>query len=163
MNLTELYETYFVRLTEVANRWVSMEDAQDITQDVFVALWEKRDDLSGLKDAYAYAYTAVRNRCLDRLRHEAYIREYTDRAWALIVDTINMETPASYIYFKETQRNIARAIENLPNRSRQVFMLSREQGLKYTNIAETLGISVNTVENHMSLALARLRKAILAA
>ena len=163
MNITELYKTYFTQLTETACRWVPMEDARDITQDVFLILWERREKLSDLTDIYAYAYAAVRNRSLDRLRHEAYIREYTNRAWALIVDTINMENPAHYIYFKETQRAIACAVDRLPRRCRQVFMLSREQGMRYNNIADTLGISVNTVENHISLALARLRQALLVA
>ena len=81
----------------------------------------------------------------------------------MIVDTINMENPAHYIYFKETQYAIARAVDRLPRRCRQVFMLSREQGMRYNNIADTLGISVNTVENHISLALARLRQALLVA
>lgn len=163
MNITELYKTYSTQLTETACRWVPMEDARDITQDVFLILWERREKLSDLTDIYAYAYAAVRNRCLDRLRNEAYIREYTNRAWALIVDTINMETPTNYIYFKETQRTIARAVDRLPRRCRQVFMLSREQGMRYNNIADTLGISVNTVENHISLALARLRQVLLVA
>lgn len=163
MNFTELYQTYYCQLTEVANRWVPEEDARDMVQDVFLALLEKPELLHTLADVYAYVYTAVRNRCLDRLRHDAYRREYANRAWALIVDTINLETPATLLHYRETRLRIIQAIDRLPRRSRQVFMLSREQGLKYHAIATTLGISVNTVENHMALALARLRKAIPAA
>ena len=65
MNITELYKTYFTQLTETACRWVPMEDARDITQDVFLILWERREELSDFTDIYAYAYAAVRNRCLD--------------------------------------------------------------------------------------------------
>ena len=163
MNFTELYQTYFSRLTEAACRWVSPDDARDITQDVFVTLLEKEQLMNSLTDVYAYAYAAVRNRCLDRLRHEACRREYANRAWALIADTISMETPAAYVHYKETRQRLTHAINQLPQRCRQVFILSREQGLKYDCIASQLGISVNTVENHMSLALARLRKAVPAA
>lgn len=157
MDYAQLYKDYFPRLVQVATIWLSREDAEDIVQDVLVRLWERRESLQFLSDPYSYAHAAVRNRCLDHLRHQAYVREHRHGVWAALRLACDLETPAVRAEYHELEQHLGQAVQQLPMRCRMVFMMSRYDGLHNDEIARRLGISSNTVECHITSALSRLR------
>lgn len=162
MDYSELYKTYFPQLVMVASRWLSKEDAEDLVQDVMVRLWVRRDTMKYLTDFFPYALTAVRNRCLDHLKHLTYVREYEHTASANLRMAIDMENPMTRMEYCEFEKKVNMAVSSLPTRCRTVFMMSRYEDKKYDEIATELGISLNTVENHMTSALCKLRNVLLA-
>lgn len=143
------------RLCKYAFRYVrSREAAEDIVQEVFVHLWERGDELQ-LRDPLPYLYRAVHNRALSYLRHE----QVHDR-WQARVQL--GPAPAAEGAHVEVERAdlsgaLDRAIADLPERCRQVFAMSREQGLTHGEIARILGLSVKTVESHVWRAITTLR------
>lgn len=138
------------------------EDAENVVQDVFVVLWEKKDELELSCTLTTYLFTLVKNRCLNYLRHKLIEEEFnTQMKEELGFKLYALESlEYSYPSEKELQAVIQRALDALPERCREVFIKSRIEGLKYKEISEELGISVNTVENHIVTALKKLRVAL---
>jgi len=132
-----LYALHFVEDVDVA---------EDIVQEAFVALWERREEV---RDIRSYLYASVRNGCLTCLRKRS---GYTKTAIEDI-PAEELEDMAS----KEAR--LWSAIDALPDRRRQILLLAKRDGLKYEEIARQLNISVNTVRNQMSKALAALKEA----
>lgn len=157
MDFSELYTNYFNRLVQIASTWNSREDAEDIVQDVLVRLWERRESLAFVHDTYVYALAAVRHKCMDRLRHLTYVREHQRGVWSSVRLACDLETPATQTEYRELEYHVDRLVEQLPQRCRAVFMMSRYDGKHNVEIARELGIAVNTVECHITAALSRLR------
>jgi RNA polymerase sigma-70 factor (ECF subfamily) len=134
---------------------LSEEDAENIVQDIFVMLWEKRDVLDVKVNLVSYLFVLVKNKCLDFLKHQtigrAFSQEYIVKQQAL--EELN------YIFFSEEdiEEVLNKAINSLPERCREIFIKSRLEGKKYKEIASELDISVNTVENQMSIALKKMK------
>ncbi len=106
-----------------------------------------------------YLFTLVKNRCLNFLRHKLIEEEYNAQMKEELGFKLYALESMEYSYHseKELQEIIQRALDTLPERCREVFIKSRIEGLKYKEISEELGISVNTVENHIVTALKKLR------
>lgn len=150
MNFSDLYLTYYSKLVRFAKEFVQHEeDAENITQDVFTDLWEKRDFITHIENMNAYLFRLVRNRCLDYLRHKVFEQRY--------MESLQLSCEEEAVEDHDTEILIRAAINSLPQRCRDIFLLSRVEGLKYREISEHLGISVNTVECQMGIALKKLR------
>lgn len=135
------------------------EDVENIVQDVFLVFWEKKDELELSCTLTTYLFTLVKNRCLNFLRHKLIEEEYNAQMKEELGFKLYALESMEYSYHseKELQEIIQRALDTLPERCREVFIKSRIEGLKYKEISEELGISVNTVENHIVTALKKLR------
>jgi RNA polymerase sigma-70 factor (ECF subfamily) len=164
-NFEEIYLYYFPRLLRFAREYViSQEDAENIIQDVFLLLWEKRDDLQIHISLTSFLFTLIKNRCIDHLRRktnveqgkkqlqENYFLELKMKLYSL--EALNQ----SIISDENIEKIITNAIDSLPPKCREIFLLNKMEGKKYREIAEDLNISVNTVENQMSIALRKLRE-----
>ena len=150
MNYSELYLTYYSKLVRFAKEFVIQEeDAENITQDVFIILWENRDFIEHIDNMNAYLFRLVRNKCLDYLKHKVFEQRY--------VESVQTSYEVDVVEDNDTEILIRAAINSLPKRCRDIFLLSRVEGLKYKEISEQLGISVNTVECQMGIALKKLR------
>lgn len=150
MNFSELYLTYYSKLVRFAKEFVIQEeDAENITQDVFIILWENRDFIERIDNMNAYLFRLVRNKCLDYLKHKVFEQRY--------VESVQTSYEVDVVEDNDTEILIRAAINSLPKRCRDIFLLSRVEGLKYKEISEQLGISVNTVECQMGIALKKLR------
>lgn len=152
----KIYVTYFARMYRFAKEYVLFdEDAENIVQDVFLLLWEKREVLEVQVSLVSYLFSLVKNRSLDHLRHQIVAEEYRQELGAklssleMMNDTVGSD--------ENIERIVTAAIDKLPERCREIFIKSRVEGKKYREIADELQISVNTVENQMSIALKRLR------
>ena len=129
--------------------------AREITQEVFINLWEKRESIDLSKPVKTYLSTSVRNKCLNYLRdNKKFNKEILDLE-GLLTDKIYMQPDR--LVESEIIEKISIAIEDLPVRCREIFILSRQENLKYQEIADRLEISVKTVETQMSKALQHMR------
>lgn len=140
------------------------EDAENITQDVFADLWEKRDSIDYIDNMNAYLFRLVKNRCLDYLKHKIFEQRYVENVqisfeieWGIKLQSLDRFSVSDISEENDMEISIRTAIDSLPKRCRDIFLLSRMEGLKYKEISERLGISVNTVECQMSIALKKLR------
>ena len=136
-----------------ANRIVQNQaTAEDLVQDCLIKLWEQKDRLQA-GSIEGYFATMVRNKSIDFLRKKKPKLIGTDAIQIAAEDNSSLE-------LAELQAKIDRAIDSLPERCREVFVLSRFENMSYREIAESLVISPKTVENHISKALKVLTTAL---
>lgn len=130
-------------------------DADELVNDVFVSIWEKRDHLILDDSLKNYLFTAVKNRCLNHIKKARL--PFSD-----MPDDFNPPSPAHaadrLLEAKETQAYVTALIEQLPSKCKQVFLLSRMFDLSYKEIAEIMDISSKTVENQIGIALKFLKE-----
>lgn len=162
-----LFTTYYPRLRNYASHFITdVDDVEDIIQDCFVSLWNRRTMLTGISLS-SMLFTMVRNGCLNFLKHKAIAQGYNAEELKHISGSealYNLDFLGSAdeeLLYNELRRQIDEVLSNLPERSRQVFVMSRFEGLKNKEIAERLDISVKVVEKHITKSLAMLRKQIL--
>ena len=135
---------------------------QRIVHDVFLTLWERKEEIEISFTLTTYLFTLVKNRCLNFLRHKLIEEEYNSQMKEELGFKLYALEAFDYSYQseEELQEIIRRALDTLPERCREIFIKSRIEGLKYKEISDELGISVNTVENQMVTALKKLRVAL---
>jgi len=129
--------------------------AEEAVQELFVRIWEKRSRLNIETSVKHYFFRSVRNHCLNQIQHQKIKQQYASRIKELSVQEIDSDQ--NYIEVDLLER-IEKSIDSLPAKRQEIFRLSREQGLKYKEIAEELNISIKTVEAQMGLALKHLRE-----
>ncbi len=153
-----VYELYSHKLFSFVFKILKNEaEADDVVQEVFVKIWESRHKLEDYKLLNAYIFTIAYNNSIDLIRKRINNTKYLEHLKNSAVINVT-PTVISQIEFNELNIRAEKLIANLPERQKQVFLLHREEGLTYPEIAEKLGISKNTVENHMVKALKYLRQ-----
>lgn len=152
----ELYAAYKNRLLYFAMKFVkSREFAEDIFQDAFTVVWQSRRFINPDASFSSYLYTIVRNRILNQIRDMANEDKLKEYILSHAVDSAN-ETN-NKILFDDLKDVVSRALEQLTPRQREVFNMSRDLQMSHKEIAEALGISVNTVQEHISVSLKVIR------
>lgn len=131
--------------------------AEELVQEVFVRIWEKRRTLNPNENVKTYLYKIGRNLAIDHLRHQKIVHKWEKEKKALRSYSVIRKKLDDKVHKKLILKEVRKAITNLPERRRQVFILSRYEGMSYKEIAEVLEISVNTVETQISRALSTLR------
>lgn len=151
----QLFKAHFAHLCHFAHQYLQdQEAAKDITQKVFLYLWENRANMDQERSLKSYLFTSVRNRCLNYLRDR---QKYRSRLLDVDLEDIDIPVDAEDFALEELQQKIAEALAALPEKCRLVFEKSRFENKKYTEIAQELDISVKTVEAHMARALKGLK------
>ena len=150
-----LFRAHYAQLVRVAEAMLrDRASAEETVQDVMLELWRRRESLIVETSIRAYLFRATRNRALNRIRHERVQRasepELSKQGFSQPADASLLE--------EEIAVAVARALDDLPARCREVFELSRMHGLKYAEIAHALDISVKTVEAQMGKALRIMRE-----
>lgn len=155
----QIYECYQGRVFLFAYRLTkSKASAEEVVQEVFVKLWEKREKVKIDKNFSAYMLTMAKNLVLDGLKKAAYDRKVQQRIYHQMQALRN--TTAEQMIQKELDRLHRQAIDALSPQRRNVYILSREEEMSYQEIADKLGISRNTVRNLMVEALESIREHI---
>lgn len=144
----------------------SRDDAQELVQDLFLWIWENRARWEVSGELRTYLYRAARNRAISTIRHRRVQRLFHLRSEAQSTEAplasrgVVLPDAQDRIETAELSAQISLAIGELPERCRQVFLLTREHHMSYAEVAEVMQISPKTVENHMARAFAGLRAAL---
>ena len=146
-SFTEAFDVYYAGLCFYADKFLHDQDeARSLVQQVFVDLWIKRDKLVIQASTKAYLFTTVRNSALDYLKHKIVETQYLREVQPELV-TIERDL----IEEAELNTRINSAIDHLPEKCREIFLLCRFEELRYSEIAQRLGISIKTVEMQMGI------------
>ena len=141
-----LFETYFKKMTLFAEYFLlDRDEAEDIAQEIFVDLWNNAPMLSGISNLKSYLFVQVRNRCFNRLKHLHVEDNYKQWLAEVEVDP-------------ELLQRVYEVIEELPEQARLVFKRCVLEGKKYKDVAEEMGVSVNTINTQMTRSYKYIRK-----
>jgi RNA polymerase sigma-70 factor (ECF subfamily) len=152
-----LFKSHYSALCSYANQFLKDVDAvEEVVQEVMFKVWTHRESLAIDTSMKSYLFRAVRNGCLNVLKHMKVREEY--KAWQEHQGDESHLSKEDEMIASELEQKIRGAIDRLPMERRKVFILSRYDGLTYSQIAKKLGISVKTVENQMGKALKSLRE-----
>lgn len=135
-----------------------MDEAEDIVQKTFCKLWDQRAEVVIHTSIKSYLYRIVHNDCINRVKQRKVRMEHNQNYAYSMVHTV--DNVSGQLAYSELERQAAKALEELPPQCKKVFELSRLEQLSYAEIAMQLGISTNTVENHMSKALRLMRQGL---
>lgn len=157
-----LFNDHYVMLSIIAKSFVKKNEvAEEIVGDLFLKIWERREFFLITTSLRAYLVKSVQNRCINYLRQHNHRTNSQEE----LTENINYEVfrwtddyPLDKLLEQELSVEIEKAIDKLPDRCRQIFLLSRDKGLQYDQIAKNLNISVNTVKAQMKIALSKLRE-----
>lgn len=158
-----LFRRYYANLLFYATRIVGEDEAEDVVQDVFVELWRRKDTVTVGDQIQAFLYRAVYTRALNVLKHRDIKNSYEAVVTEINKKRVEFYQPDSNEVVKriedsELRQQISGAINELSDKCKMVFILSYLHEMKNKDIAETMGISLRTVEAHMYKALKYLRE-----
>ncbi len=163
-DFSRVYSIYFPKLVRFAREFVlSTEDAENIIQDIFIYLWEHQEILGSLSNLNAFLFVLVKNRCIDFIRQKKLVERKREEFEMVMDKELQLKMYAlqqfdeNALSADDIEVILNNAINSLPEKCREVFILSRMEGLKYREIAERLNISTKTVENQIITALRKLR------
>ncbi len=132
------------------------DEAEEIVQAAFINIWEKKENINIESSLKSYLYRAVRNSCLNALKHARIKKKHADET-AFTADRTH-ESVSQAVISEELDQKIGDAMMALPEQCRLIFKMSRFEELKYAEIADQLNISVKTVENQIGKALKIMRE-----
>jgi len=165
INFEKLYILWYSRVKAFALEYVlHEEDAENIVQDVFADLYEKRNLIQEDKNVTAYLYTSIKNKCLQFLKEKqktrTYIHELNEKERLACEMNLSILSEIKLDFESETELDQAldQAIEKLPPQCRTIFKLNKLEHVKQKDIALQLDLSINTVESQMALAYKKLKK-----
>ena len=154
-----LFRSSYVSLVRYAKTLIKDHDtAEEIVQDLFFRLWQDREKLNIESSLNGYLFRSVHNRCLHYIEHNKVVERHAEEM--SYQPARNPGKSSDILNYKELQEKIARILERLPERCGKIFYMNRFEGLKYSEIAEKLSVSVKTVEANMGRALKGIQKRI---
>lgn len=157
--LKYLFDAYYGQLCRLAFKYVGrMDIAEDLVQDVFINIWNKRVQLNNSAEIRPYLVRSVINASINYIRSKYNKVQFTDDF--SLIETDSGFNPLDSLKNSELHMLIKVSIERLPDKCRLIFLLSRFSGLTYNEIAIKLGISVKTIETQISIALKRIESSL---
>lgn len=159
----DVFSKHFGKLCLYAEHYVwEKHVAREIVENFFCDFWENCTKITIESNLSGYMFASIHNRCLKYLRHEKVKQRYIESRQYQFTDSkllepLSDEFPEAQLILNELERDIAKAIESLPGQCRKVFMLKRFNNMTYREIADKLGITVNTVKTQMTRAMQKLR------
>ncbi len=151
-----LFHKYYGYLCMYATKIINDDSsAEEIVQDFFVKLWEKREKLNIETSINNYLFRSVKNLCINYIQHNKTKVRYAKNVLSEIENNISDDSNFTEI---DLSKKIEESIDSLPEKRKEIFRLNRQEGLKYHEIAQKLNVSIKTVETQMSLAIKTLRE-----
>ena len=156
-SLEKLFNHYYPRLFNFSKSILKLEDGiDDILQEVFVKIWKNRKNINSAATFNSYIFIITRNLLLNELRRQLSFQNTKEEVKRLSL--ANEYSLSEQIDYQELKEKIDAFVEELPDRQKEVFLLSRSEGLSHKEIAEKLGIKPKTVEYHITLAIRYLKE-----
>ncbi|BAU56066.1 RNA polymerase sigma factor [Mucilaginibacter gotjawali] len=156
----EIYRRYGKNLAGfAASKLYDLEDARDLLQEMFVKLWENREQLQITSNLQSYLFAILRHRIIDKIRKNITREDYARALQSL--PSFFQAGGDKQLEAKELQQAVRHSLDQLPARVREIYKLSREDGLSNPEIAQKLKLSEQTVKNQLSTALKHLRKSLM--
>ena len=156
----QLFEQYYQKLVVFACRYLEdLESARDIVQEFYLYLYESRLSISIQTSLKSYLYSAVKNRCLNQAKHEQVKEKHRNMSGS----EANVSDPGleEIMDAVELEARVYEIVSKLPEKCRQIYIMSRVDGKRNREIADELNLSVRTVETQISKALKSLRNSLL--
>ncbi len=151
-----MFYDYYVPLCNLAYRHLYSEaESEDVVQEVFANFWQKRKELNVNTSLKNYLYSAVKNKCIEKIRRKKIEDRYISEQMMRETDTEEEKDDFEKLILID---KVNKSIEKLPKKCKEVFKMSKIEGLTYNEIAEELGISVKTVEGQMRRAFILIRE-----
>lgn len=145
-----LYERYSKRLYGFVLRYIKQEsDAEEIVQEVFIKIWESRNNIDVYSSFESFLFTVAYNAVISLFRKRTTEKKYLEHLKSL-QQIDNAPDLTDEIYFKELNKKVKSLLNELTPRQKEIFQLSREEGLTHDEIAKKLNISLNTVKKHIT-------------
>ena len=147
----QLFDIYYRQLVAYANKFLADLDlARSVVQDLFVMLYEKRDEINIHTSFKSHLYQSVRNRCLNIIKRDKMKQEHHQHIFETNTDYSEQFDNLEYT---ELENCISNAVENLPAQCKKIFKMNRYEGIGNQKIADELNLSKRTVETQISKAL----------
>ena len=152
-----IYEKYSRRLYGFVFRYVKQDaDTEEIVQDVFIKIWKSRTKIDVYSSFESFLFTIAHNATVNLLKKRATEQKYIEHVKTLQIINESYEL-TDEIHYKELEQKFLGLLDELSPRQKEIFQLSREEGLSNKEIADKLGISIQTVKNHLVTTLSFLR------
>jgi RNA polymerase sigma-70 factor (ECF subfamily) len=152
-----LFRSSYVSLVRYAKTLLKDHDyAEEVVQDLFFRLWQNREKIKIESSLNGYLFRSVHNLCLHHIEHNKVVERHAEEV--SYRQSQVQDSPSDILLYKELQEKIAAILEKLPERCGKIFYMNRFEGLKYTEIAKKLSVSVKTVESNMGKALKEFRR-----
>lgn len=162
--LKDLFEEYFDKLTIYALSILHQHEiAEEVVSDVFINIWQKKEKLVSDQKLHSYLFRCVHNKCIDYLRSQKTVKnQKTVALYLLLDDEVFSESNfvIEKIFSKNLEETIKNAINKLPEKRKEIFLLNRIENLSYQQIADKLSLSVNSVKTQISRSVEFLRKEV---
>jgi RNA polymerase sigma-70 factor (ECF subfamily) len=158
-SLEELFNQYYPRLYDFSKSFLKLEQGiDDIIQEVFIRIWQNRKNIKDTATFNSYIFTITRNLLLNELRSRLNHQNLKDevRKLSLAQEYAGFDP----VQYKDLKNRVHELIGELPARQKEIFVLSRTEGLSHKEIAHKLQITTKTVEYHISLAIKYLKQNI---
>ena len=156
-----LYMLYAPKIEAFVLKMIkNKETAEDITHNIFLKVWEKRELISKVDSFQQYVFKMAKNSVFDLYDHNLIKARYKQTVHAKTHLQINRYDQEEEIHSKDLSLLIDLTINKMPTKRKTVFLMSRKEGLSHKEIAAKLNISTKTVENHIAQAMSEIRKAI---
>lgn len=150
----EVFDTYFDALAAFGYKFVSdITTVEDMVQEAFISFWEKRGDFDHIAAVKSFLYTSVRNKCLNYLKHKAVQKKHEPN---LVYELESEQHFTAHVIEEEIFNQLLAEIKNLPDAAREIMILALN-GLKNQEIADELGVSINTVKTQKKIAYSKLK------
>ncbi|KAA6333679.1 ECF RNA polymerase sigma factor RpoE [termite gut metagenome] len=151
-----LFLKYFPKLKFFITHLVKSETiAEELSQDIFIRIWENREKLTVIQSLNSYLYRMAKNAAINYLN-----RKYVEENYVLNYNQYDEPSVEETFQAKEMELLVQLVVERMPSQRKKIFEMSRVENLKNEEIAKKLNISKKTVENHLNFALKEIRKAI---
>ena len=153
----QIFLKYFPKVKYFIAHFVKSETiAEDLTQEIFVKLWENRLKLVSVQSFNSYIYRMAKNATLNYIEHKDVEKKYIEQQYENELG----QSIEDEIYARELELLVQLTVNHMSSQRKRVYQMSRDEGLKNEEIAEQLNISKKTVENHLNIALKEIRKTI---
>lgn len=152
----KFFDTYYPRLFEIAKYYLKANHfAEEVVADVFIKIWRTRKSLNKIDNIQSYLFIAIKRQSLNFLRSKKTDFFYID---SLEHETmVESKNPEQELFTQEYLEYFSKCIQNFPTKTKLIFKLVKEDGMKYKEVADVLNLSIKTIEMHMTTALKQLK------